>query len=677
MPGTDSPPPTIAVAEELLRLVPGCPWLAQVGPNDAGLAGATAVRQVANEPPPMGCSPPPGWHMQRPAADDGAAKCRPPPMRVRTQQQGRGRCVVATRDIAAGELILIEQSLVVAPVDAAVFAQAGGFAASPAGHGALCERERRAVAAAAALVSAVVSGSATGYALAQAAAPQWVGALVLAIINTNSCNGAGASSVLGRVGADWVGTASGNEPAWTAFDGTAAATALTPDQRKRAAITLQTARRILEPLRPYLAAGDTASQPGKNALADAAAALAQCDLLTAPRLAAWLDAAACNGVEAHVPGVADRVGLFPFLRYMEHECRPACAVSFLDSPLSHGWLPHAAASHVQRSDPVYGSLVRPIAPPAPKKGAAGKSAPEASTRSLIDGPPAALPSHALLRPSVAVVSALRSVKAGEPLSISYLPSAWMPRSERRAELAKRYFFDCNCRWCDPDAPDVARAFRCPECPRGSGAVCPRGDGSAQRRWECVQCGHHPEPELVDKMCDRERQLARVKADKAAGMAKLIDDEFVHFSHALVLRKLDEWAEVAWRAQDAPLCINILETLVKCCDRVGVGEDDAVLLAMAAEGKGNAAATMREATSGREARRAQGREAGEQPDTTKAQYLEFLGKVHHALGNAHTSRDAYHRAYLARVACGQRLSWWCRVTRYMAEDKTLADLMDSK
>ena len=265
------------------------------------------------------------------------------------------------------------------------------------------------------------------------------------------------------------------------------------------------------------------------------------------------------------------------------------------------------------------------------------------------------------------------MRAGETLSIAYQPTTWQPHATRRAVLFDRYLFVCRCVWCGDEAPDVARAFRCQRCERGAGAVCPRGDGTHLDSWECVQCGWRPDQTVILDMLAREAQLARVKADKAQGLAKLVGDEFVHFGHWIVLRKLDEWAEVAWRAQDASLAVGIIEALVKCCDRVGLGEDDAVLLGMAA-GAGGSAPALSTGGDDREQRRREGRE---QPDATKAQYLEFLGKVQHALGNAHTARDAYRRAWLARVACGQRLAWWTRATRYMAADKTLADLMDSK
>jgi hypothetical protein len=104
----------------------------------------------------------------------------------------------------------------------------------------------------------------------------------------------------------------------------------------------------------------------------------------------------------------------------------------------------------------------------------------------------------------------------------------------------------------------------------------------------------------------------------------------------VFKKCDEWSERAWKQQDAALCLNYIEALIKCADRVLPPGDPA-----------------------------------------KAQYHEFLGQLQHALGNAHTSRAEYKQALKLREGAGHQLTYWAARTRYMAQEKSLANLMDSK
>lgn len=352
---------------------------------------------------------------------------------------------------------------------------------------------------------------------------------------------------------------------------------------------------------------------------------ARVQLHTPKALSAWFSAWDANAVGVHVPDVLDRSAMFPFIRLVEHSCRPNCSLQSLDAPLTHtsgvtGTFHYD--TKLDDSDPYE-----------------GKS--DASKKQLSKQQLAQLwwpceTTERVLSPSVAILIASRDISAGESISIAYIPGTYMPHAERQQALLERYQFKCTCRWCTSE-PDLARGFRCPKCPRNEGVVCPFADGSMLDRWECVQCGYHPDIEHeVPRMLEAEALLARVKADKVRGLVTLLDDPVVHYSHALVFRKLDAWSETAWKEQDANLCIGLIEALQRCSRRVL-----------------------------------------DPCDVSRAQFHEFMGQVHHAVGNAHTARYEYFLAYQIRLRAGARLTHWARKTQFMAAEKGLADLLDSR
>ena len=334
-----------------------------------------------------------------------------------------------------------------------------------------------------------------------------------------------------------------------------------------------------------------------------------------------------------------RTALFPFLRFAAHECRPNAVVSLIDSPASHQ---HGAAGR-HNYDTAAAAAEKNGEGNKKNENKGGKKGAEdgnlfASTifhsleaKDVLSVP---ITEHAW-RPAVAVLTAVRPIAAGEAVTIAYLPTAYCSTNDRRAALRDRYNFECCCRWCEAE-PDLARAFRCPQCPRNEGVVCPVGDGSRISEWSCLQCGHRPQADAVDAMLDAEKRLRTVKADKHAGLAKLLGDPLLHYTHSLVFRKIDEWSERAWRAQDANLCLECIDVLKRCVSRV---LDDG--------------------------------------DPARAQIFEFCGQVQHALGNAHTARHEYFVAHQHRVRCGQRLSHWARITGFMSNAKSLVDFLDSK
>ena len=339
------------------------------------------------------------------------------------------------------------------------------------------------------------------------------------------------------------------------------------------------------------------------------------------RMAHFLAVCDGNGLDLQCPQVSKRVGLFPFVRLLEHECRPNCTVMLLDSPITHtfdsvGQFNYDTNTQAQEGESTEKSKRRGLL---------------AQYTKFWKEPT----SRRLFQPAVVALIAARAIRAGEPLSISYIPSCYMTQPQRLRELKTRFHFQCTCRWCLTE-PDLARGFRCQECPPGMGVVCPTGDGSKYDEWMCLQCGHHPEVPLIQRMLDREAELSSVKADKVTGLARLVGDELIHYTHALVFAKLDAWSEAAWKEQDASACVQYVEALQKCVNRVL-----------------------------------------EPCDPARSLYSEFLGQVNHALGNAHTARLEYFTAYQARLRAGHRFAHWSRCTRFMAAEKSLADYLDSK
>lgn len=326
-----------------------------------------------------------------------------------------------------------------------------------------------------------------------------------------------------------------------------------------------------------------------------------------------------NSMSVHIPDLIDRSALFPFLRFFEHECRPNCGVVHLDSPATHTF---GEAGRIR-----YDTKASDADP--------YESPPDASQSDRVVWWPYDTTSRIFL-PSTILITAIRDISRGESLSISYAPTAFMTQPSRVKLLRELYHFDCTCRWCTTEA-DLARAFRCPKCPPSFGVICPVGDGTKLDLWECLQCGYHPDvAEEIPKFLDEERKLLQVKGDKSTGMVTLLSSPLVHFTHAAVFRKIDQWSAKAWDAQEGQSCIDLIEILQKSVNRLA-----------------------------------------DVCDVARAQYHEFLGQVNHALGNAHTARCEYFYGYQTRVRCGHRLEHWTRKAQFMAAEKSLVDYLDSR
>ncbi|KAJ9467305.1 Protein msta [Diplonema papillatum] len=230
--------------------------------------------------------------------------------------------------------------------------------------------------------------------------------------------------------------------------------------------------------------------------------------------------------------------------------------------------------------------------------------------------------------------ALLPIKAGDRISISYIPG-YQSTSARQDQLLTSYGFLCQCSACTTE-PDLARGFKCWLCPPNQGVISPKGRGDRDEDWTCMQCGVMCEHERIEDFKHAEAQLKRVKADKWKGLSQLMNDKHLHFTHYLAFRKLDVWAQKAWEEKDGETTANMVETLLKCAERVFPKNDP-----------------------------------------TLAQHHEFLGQIRHGMGEAHTSRYHYQEAYRIRKQAGHQHTYWCKKTKFMAEDKPLAELMDGK
>lgn len=233
------------------------------------------------------------------------------------------------------------------------------------------------------------------------------------------------------------------------------------------------------------------------------------------------------------------------------------------------------------------------------------------------------------------VTAIRDVPSGAVITKSLLSTSYMATPDRRHALMERFGFECQCRWCI-DEFDLPRAFKCPRCAANEGCISPRGDGTQWDRWECFGCGLRPTVEMVQDFVYREVEGARLKEGRVASIAELLADSHIHYSHHLIFSKLERRGNESWLVQDARSCVDIGDVLLKCVDRVLQPNDPA-----------------------------------------KARYHEYLGRIHHALGNAHTARAEYLQALKIRELAGERGAAQYEMTKFMAIDKPLAELMDSK
>eukprot|EP01006_Ploeotia_vitrea_P061051 TRINITY_DN77127_c0_g1_i1.p1 TRINITY_DN77127_c0_g1~~TRINITY_DN77127_c0_g1_i1.p1 ORF type:complete len:427 (-),score=155.30 TRINITY_DN77127_c0_g1_i1:167-1447(-) len=105
--------------------------------------------------------------------------------------------------------------------------------------------------------------------------------------------------------------------------------------------------------------------------------------------------------------------------------------------------------------------------------------------------------------TVMEVRTLRDVKKGEELSISYLRDdmAYKPDYQRRAYLASRYFFDCQCDRCSGKLADerFLQAVRCAHCDDGFACI----DRSVEPNDDvdqvlCESCGKRGTSEKTDR-----------------------------------------------------------------------------------------------------------------------------------------------------------------------------------
>lgn len=232
------------------------------------------------------------------------------------------------------------------------------------------------------------------------------------------------------------------------------------------------------------------------------------------------------------------------------------------------------------------------------------------------------------------IRAQKPIREGDRISISYL-AGYLPTAERRKQLLQRYYFHCRCSQCTTE-PDLSRGFKCWLCEKNTGAISPAGAGDKEEDWRCMQCGVMLETHRIDDCKEAERKLIKVKADKWKGISQLMGDDIMHYSHYLCFRKLDEWAQRAFLEKDGLTTANMVEALIKCVDRVFTEHSPA-----------------------------------------KAQYHEFVAQVRHGLGEAYTARSHYQQAYQIRKKAGHHHTWWAQKTKYMAYDKPLTELMDSK
>ncbi|EAN97646.1 hypothetical protein Tc00.1047053507641.220 [Trypanosoma cruzi] len=329
------------------------------------------------------------------------------------------------------------------------------------------------------------------------------------------------------------------------------------------------------------------------------------------RLAQLLLGFSREAVPIHVPDLPARSGFFPFLRRVPHECRPNSFVMFLDSPASHCY---GEAGFFD-----YNTTGRHLD---------GETRAEAP---VSWGFPC---SDRVFLPSVAVLVACRDINCGEHISRGLFQSVFMTQPQRSKIVRQLFGVPCSCRWC-VEEPDVARAFRCPQCPRNCGVICPVGDGSRLKEWVCLQCGYRPDVNEVHRCLDEEQELARVKADKMSGLVRLLQADTVHYSHAIVFHKIDGWCQKAWQGQDASMCLEYLDVMQKSVHRVLDPCDPQV-----------------------------------------AQVHEFTAQVNHTVGSAHTARYEYFLALQIRLRAGMRYAHWTRKTWFMAAEKSLAEFLDS-
>ncbi|RNF04389.1 uncharacterized protein Tco025E_07954 [Trypanosoma conorhini] len=329
------------------------------------------------------------------------------------------------------------------------------------------------------------------------------------------------------------------------------------------------------------------------------------------RLARLLLGFSLHAVSIHVPDLPKCSGFFPFLRRVPHECRPNSFVMFLDSPASHCWGEAGFFDYNTTGT----HLIRETGAETP----------------LPWGFPC---SERVFLPSVAVLVACRDIDRGEYISRSLFDSVYMTQPQRSKITRQLFGVSCSCRWC-VDEPDVPRAFRCSQCPRNCGVVCPVGDGSRLKEWVCLQCGYRPDVDAVHRCLDEEQELATVKADKMSGLVRLLQATTVHYSHAIVFHKIDEWCQKAWKEQDASMCLEFLDVMQKSVHRVL-----------------------------------------DPCDPQMAQVHEFAAQANHAVGSAHTARYEYFLALQIRLRAGMRYAHWTRKTWFMAAEKPLAEFLDS-
>ncbi|ORC92987.1 uncharacterized protein TM35_000023130 [Trypanosoma theileri] len=353
------------------------------------------------------------------------------------------------------------------------------------------------------------------------------------------------------------------------------------------------------------------------------------------RLARLLWTFSRYAIPIQVPDLPMRSGCFPFLRLIPHECRPNSFIMFLDSPASHcygkeGFFNYNTVSTRYDNDNNNNNENNNDNNNNKKK------------KELLPwGSPC---SDRIFLPSVAVLVACRDITKGECIYRSFFGSSYMTQPQRLQFL--KYFFcgipnidkhihtGCSCRWCVKEL-DYARAFRCPKCPRDCGVICPPGDCSRLDEWICLQCGYHPNMNEIHLCLDEEQELSTVKADKTSGLVRLLQANYVHYSHALVFRKIDTWCQKAWQEHDASMCLEYLDIMHKSVHRV-LNPCDPQL----------------------------------------AQVHEFTAQVNHAVGSAHTARYEYFLALQIRLRAGMRYAHWTRKTWFMAAEKSLAEFLDS-
>ena len=233
--------------------------------------------------------------------------------------------------------------------------------------------------------------------------------------------------------------------------------------------------------------------------------------------------------------------------------------------------------------------------------------------------------------------------------------------------------------------DLARAFKCKMCPANEGIISCRGNGLDFNQWACVQCGYHPDVSYIQAALDEEKcYMESIRLfKKTLGVTSkplnsspnakitfetisdklikgLLESAYLHYSHYLVIRCMDIKSEEAWLSGDLTMAEQYVDLLIKAINRIITLDNHIYHTEGSYKLHLNQNITLNHPCL-----------------DIYAQYLEFMAQIHHAQGNAHTTRHYFNLALIARGNAAQHLSYWYARTKYMALYKPLANYMDGK